>query len=76
MSKITSVSGVLTSPEIKVNFVLYLNEGEPKGADDKVISRILNKASGLSPEMQKIIADFADFLAKIEEKPSGQGPVT
>lgn len=70
---ITSLSGFVTLPELKLNFVINLNEEEPKRNESKVISRILDMASDLSPEMQEIIADFADFLAK-KRKPNGQDP--
>jgi hypothetical protein len=59
---------VLTIPELKLDFVLYLGDEEEKKPDTITISRILEKASNLPPEMQKIIADFADFLAKTGEK--------
>jgi len=76
MPKTKSISGVLVLPETKLNFVLYLGEEEePKGADVNTISRILEKAYNLTPEMQVIIADFADYLAK-KPKSGGQAPPT
>lgn len=63
MGKITSVSGIITLPELKINFVLHLNDEEPEGIGVRTMSKILDKASGLPQEMQEIIAEFADYLA-------------
>ena len=69
------LNGMLTLPKIELNFVVHLNGEEAKGHEPTAISRILEQASGLSPEMQEIIARFADFLTK-EREQEGQGPVT
>lgn len=76
MPKITSLSGVITLPEVRLNFVVHLNEEGPKGIEAEAVRRILDKASGLPPEMQEIVAGFADYLARREEKVSGQGTGT
>ena len=61
------LNGVFTLPKIELNFVVHLNEEEARGHEPSAMSRILEKTSGLSPEMQEIIARFADFLAKERE---------
>ncbi len=66
---------MLTLPEIELNIVVHLNGEEARGHEPSAMSRLLEKASGLSPEMQEIIASFADFLAK-EREQDGQAPVT
>lgn len=73
MDKITSVSGIITLPEIKINFVLHLGEKDPEeelkeGIGVRTMSKILDKASNLPQELQEIIAEFADYLAKKKEQ--------
>jgi len=70
-----SLEGVLTLPEVKLNFVVHSNGEEARGHEPLTMSRMLAKASGLSPEMQEIIARFADFLTK-EREQEGQNPGT
>ena len=83
MRRLKSLTGVLHMPEIKVNFHLSFDEREPKGEeakntgeDAKKIGTILDQFSNLSPEIQEIIIEFAEFLEHKAEKPGGQGPTT
>ncbi len=89
MRRLKSLTGVLHMPEIKVNFHLSFDEREPKGEeakntgeeepkgeDAKKIGTILDQFSNLSPEIQEVIIEFAEFLEKKAEKPGGQGPTT
>ena len=76
MRRLKSLTGVLRMPEIKVNFHLSFDEQEPEGEEAKKIGRVLDQFSNLSPEMQEVIVEFAEFLEKKAEKPGGQGPTT
>ena len=89
MRRLKSLTGVLHMPEIKVNFHLSFDEQmpegedakntgeeEPEGEEAKKIGRVLDQFSNLSPEMQEVIVEFAEFLEKKGEKPGGQGPTT
>lgn len=47
-----------------------LEEGEIE-----IISKILDKAAELAPEMQETLARFAEYLSRVgEEREDGQGP--
>ena len=37
-------------------------------SDIKIISRILDKAAGMEPELQEILVKFADHLSKLGDK--------
>jgi len=89
MRRLKSLTGVLHMPEIKVNFYLSFDEQEPEGEEAKntgeeepegkeakKIGRVLDQFSNLSPEIQEVIIEFAEFLEKKEKKSSGQGPTT
>ena len=51
-------------------------EEEPKGEAAKKIGRVLDQFSNLSPQMQEVIIEFAEYLEKKGGKPGGQGPTT
>ena len=89
MRSLKSLTGVLHMPEIKVNFYLSFaeqepegkeakntGEEEPEGEEAKKIGRVLDQFSNLSPEIQEVIIEFAEFLEKKEKKPGGQVPTT
>ncbi len=89
MRRLKSLTGVLHMPEIKVNFYLSFDgqeaegkeakntgEEEPEGEEARKMGRVLDQFSNLSPEMQEVIIEFAEFLEKKAEKPDGQGPTT
>jgi len=71
MRRLKSLTGVLHMPEIKVNFHLIFGEREPEGEEAKntgeeakKIGGVLDQFSNLSPEMQELIIEFAEFLEK------------
>jgi hypothetical protein len=89
MSRLKSLTGVLHMPEIKVNFHVTFDEQmpeseeaknageeEPEGEEARKIGRVLDQFSNLSPQMQEIIVEFAEFLEKKGGKSSGQDPTT
>ncbi len=52
------------------------SEEEPKGEEAEKIGRVLDQFSNLSPKMQEIIVEFAEYLEKKQENRVGRAPVT
>ena len=76
MAKVKSLGGVLTLPECKLNFYLTFDEKDLPSDEAQKISKILGQVSNLSPELQEILVDFAEYLEKRADKPAEQVPPT
>ncbi|MBA7637671.1 hypothetical protein ES703_45317 [subsurface metagenome] len=54
---------------VHVRFHYEEPEAKPVGEGDvEIISRILDRGSELSPDMQEILAKFANYLSELGEK--------
>ena len=54
---------------VHVNFHYQEPQVKPVGEGEiEILSRILNQASGLSPEMQEVLVKFADHLGNLKDR--------
>lgn len=70
-----SLTGTIHLPDARLNFHLSFSGKETKNQSDfdglESMDRILNQASELSPELERLLIEFADYLKKRAE-PAGQ----
>lgn len=68
-----SLTAVVHLPDVKLHLYLSFESKEPitigEGVDAKLMGRILDKASGLPPELQEMLVGFADHIMKTLSKP-------
>ncbi len=73
-----SLTGVINLPDVRLNFHLSFDgeKGgtEPRGEESKLLGRIFEQAVVLSPELQELMIDFAEFIKGVTEK-AKQDPV-
>jgi len=63
MSQLRSLTGVIM-PDGSIKFHLSFIEKEPKENELQRISGIIDNAQDLSPEMQEIMVEFAEYLQR------------
>ena len=73
-----TLTGVIHLPDVRLNFNLYFGgetgEKETPGEESKLLGRIFEQAVALSPELQELMVDFAEFIKGVTEK-AKQDPV-
>ena len=55
----------------------HYKEVEPGPVDageTEIMSKVLDQAAELSPELQELLVKFADYLKGLSKKPGGQSP--
>ena len=73
MTKPKSLTGTIHLPDARLNFHLSFDNNqkgkiELKGEEAKMIGHILNQALKLSPGLQELMVNFADYLKEAAEK--------
>lgn len=72
INSLKSLTGVITLPDVRFNFYLSFDKKEEpendgaKGDVAREVGQILDRASELSPDLQKLLVEFAEFLAKMD----------
>lgn len=70
MNLLKSLTGVVNLPDARLNFHLSFNGEEPQSGEkrEKKTGSIMDEASKLPLDLQELLVDFAEYLAKKAEK--------